>query len=89
MCSRLIKKTRERRKPIVVVHLLGLNNLYILFKCFYGRFLKSKMSSVLLSACSNSHNAANRAIAKKSWQSYLRKFEVLFSRKQQGAIRTG
>ena len=30
----------------------------------------------------------NRAIAKTSWQSYFKKFEVLFSRKQQGAIRT-
>ena len=34
------------------------------------------------------HNAANRAIAKNSWQSYFKKFEVLFSRKQQCAIRT-
>ena len=34
------------------------------------------------------HNAANRAIAKNSWQNYFQKFEVLFSRKQQGAIGT-
>ena len=34
------------------------------------------------------HNAANRAITKNSWQNYFKKFEVLFSRKQQGAIRT-
>ena len=33
-------------------------------------------------------NAANCAIAKNSWQSYFKKFEVFFSRKQQGAIRT-
>ena len=46
------------------------------------------MSSVVLAACSNSHNAANRAIAKKSWKRKKKKFEVLFSRKQQGAIRT-
>ena len=32
--------------------------------------------------------AANQAIAKNSWQSYFKKIEVFFSRKQQGAIRT-
>ena len=42
--------------------------------------------SILIS--SHIHNAANRAIAKNSWQSYFKKFEVFFSRKQQGAIRT-
>ena len=41
-CSRLIKKTLARPKSIVAVHLLGLNKLYTLFECFYGRFLKSK-----------------------------------------------
>ena len=39
--SRLIKKTLARRKSIVVVHLLGLNKLYTLSKCFYGRFRKA------------------------------------------------
>ena len=34
------------------------------------------------------HNAANRAIAKNSWQRYFEEFAVLFSRKQQGAMRT-
>ena len=36
----------------------------------------------------HTHNAANQAITKNSWQSYFKKFEVFFSRKQQGAIRT-
>ena len=34
------------------------------------------------------HNATNRAIAKNSWQRYFEEFAVLFSRKQQGAMRT-
>ena len=42
--------------------------------------------SMLIS--SSSHSAANCAIAKNSWQSYFKKFEVFFSRKQQSAIRT-
>ena len=37
---------------------------------------------------SHIHNAANRTIAKNSWQSYFKKIEVFFSRKQQGTIRT-
>ena len=89
-CSRLIKKTIVRRKSIVVVHLLGLNKLYTLFECFYGRFQKASKCPVWYSMLISSHihNAANRAIAKNSWQSYFKKSEVLFSRKQQGAIRT-
>ena len=88
--SRLIKKTLARRKSIVVVHLLGLNKLYTLFECFYGRFQKASKCPVWYSMLISSHihNAANRAIAKNSWQSYFKKFEVFFSRKQQGAIRT-
>ena len=41
-CSGLIKKSLERQKSIAVVNLLGLNKLYTLFDCFYGRFLNSK-----------------------------------------------
>ena len=92
-CSRLIKKTLARRESIVVVHLLGLNKLYTLFKCFYGRFSKKQVNvrrgigSILMSITSNIHNAANHAIAKNSCQSYFKKLEILFSRKPQGAIR--
>ena len=35
---------------------------------------------------SHIHNAANCSIAKNSWQSYFKKFEVFFSRQQPGAI---
>ena len=37
---------------------------------------------------SHIHNTASRAIAKNSWQSYFKKIEVFFSRKQQGSVRT-
>ena len=42
--------------------------------------------SISMLISSHIHNAANRAIAKNSWQSYFKKF--FFPRKQQGAIRT-
>ena len=45
------------------------------------------IGSILMLISSHIHNAANRAIAKNSWQSHFKKFEVLFCRKQQGAIR--
>ena len=39
-----------------------------------------------MSITSHIYNAANRTIAKNGCQSYFKKFEVLFSRKQQSAI---
>ena len=57
-CSRLIKKILARRKPVVVVHLLGQKNLYTVFECFYGRFQKvSKCPLMLLIIlqCRQSH----------------------------------
>ena len=44
--------------------------------------------SIPMQISSHIHNAVNRAIEKNNWQSYLKQFEVLFSRKQQGSIRT-
>ena len=46
------------------------------------------IGSISMLISSHIHNAASRAIAKNNCQSYFKKFEVLFSRKQQGAIRT-
>ena len=46
------------------------------------------IGSISILVVSHNHNAANCATAKNSWQSYLKKFEVFFSRKQQGAIKT-
>ena len=37
---------------------------------------------------SHIHNAVNRVIVKKRWQSYFKNIEILFSTKQQGTIRT-
>ena len=37
---------------------------------------------------SRNRKAADQAIAMDSYQSYFRKFDIFFSRKQQGAIRT-
>ena len=92
------KKTLVRRKSIVVVHFVRFEQTLHLVWLLLWPFSKSKlMSSVLfavfqyshtLAVSSVIHNAANCAIAKNRWQSYFKRFEVFFSRKQQGAIRT-
>ena len=46
------------------------------------------IGSISMLIFSHIYNAANSAIAKNSWHSCFKKFEVFFSRKQQGAIRT-
>ena len=46
------------------------------------------IGSISMQIASHIHNAANHVIAKNNCQSYFKKFEVLFSRKPQGAIRT-
>ena len=45
------------------------------------------IGSISMQIASHIHNAANHVIAKNNCQSYFKKFEVLFSRKPQGAIR--
>ena len=56
-------------------------------------FYKNKVNvqygsgSISMPIASHIHNAANHVIAKNNCQSYFKKFEVLFSRKQQGATR--
>ena len=44
------------------------------------------IGSISMWIASHIYNAANHVIAKNNCQSYFKKFEVLFSRKQQGAI---
>ena len=87
-------KSLPRRKSIVVVHLIGWNNFYTLFEYFYGRFTKSRyaivhygIGSISMPVASHIYNAANHVIVKNNCQSCFKKFEVLFSRKQQGVIR--
>ena len=46
------------------------------------------IGSILILITSHLDNTANHAIAKNSCKGYFKKFEVLFSRKQQGPIRT-
>ena len=46
------------------------------------------IDSILMSLTSHIHDADNHAIGKNSCQSCFKKFEVLYFRKQQGAIRT-
>ena len=46
------------------------------------------IDNILISITSHIHNAPNHAVAKNSFQSYFKNFEVLFSRKQQRAMRT-
>ena len=50
--------------------------------------IRCGIGSILMSITSHIHNAAKNAIAKNSCRSNFKKIEVLFSRKQQGAIRT-
>ena len=46
------------------------------------------MGNILMSVTLHIYKAVNHAITRKSCQSYCKKFEVLFFRKEQGAIRT-
>ena len=46
------------------------------------------IGSISMLIYSHIHNAANCVIEKNSWQGYIKKFEVFFSRKQQGVITT-
>ena len=85
---RLIKK-HYRRKSIVVVHFVRFEQFFHLVREFLWSFSnKCGIGSISMQISSQIHNAANYTITKNSWQSYFKKFEVFFSRKQQGAIRT-
>ena len=92
-CSRLIKKALARRESIVVIHLFGFIWLHLVWVLLWPFFEKQVnvrcgIGSILMSITSNIHNAVSHAIAKNNCQSYFKKFQVLISRKQQGAIRT-
>ena len=92
-CSRLIKKALARRESIVVIHLFGFIWLHLVWVLLWPFFEKQVnvrcgIGSILMSITSHIHNAAKNAIAKNSCRSNFKKIEVLFSRKQQGAIRT-
>ena len=70
----------------------SMRKIKIFLKRIFIFFSTSTFSIIWFSCCyltitSYIHNTANHAIAKNSCQSYLKKFEVLFSRRQQGVIR--
>ena len=50
--------------------------------------VQRSIGSISMLISSHIHNAVNYAIAKNNWQSYFKKLEIFYSRKQQGAIRT-
>ena len=77
-CSTLVRFEQTLR--LVWVLLWPFFEKQVNFQCRIGSI------SMLISP--HIYNAANRVIAKNISQSYFKKFEVLFSRKQQGAIRT-
>ena len=61
-------KVTSKTKSIVVVHLTGLNKLYTLLKCFYGRFFKKQVNvhcgigSISMPIASHMHNTANTSL---------------------------
>ena len=71
--------TFEQTLDLVSVLLWPLFETQVNVQCGIGSILRLISSHI--------HNAVNRAIAKNSWQSYFKKFEVVFSRKQQSALR--
>ena len=82
------KKALARQKPIVVVHLLGLNKLYTLLVILWLFFEKQLnvqcgIGSISMLISQDIHNAASRAIEQLAMNSYnhfyntLRLFGVL------------
>ena len=94
MVFKVNKKTLVRWKSIVVVHFVRFEKtlpvVWVLLWPFWKRKLMSRVVLPIFSMLISSHihNIANYAIAKNSWQTYFKKFEVFVFRKQQGAIRT-
>ena len=90
---RINRKTLARRKSIVVALVrfeLSLHLVWVLSWLFFEKQanVQCVIGSISMLISSHIHNAANRTIAKNSWQTFFEKFEALFSGKQQGAIST-
>ena len=82
-CSRLIKKTPARWKSIVVVHVRFEQTLHLVWELLWPFFEKRRnvqcgIGSISMLIFSHIYNAANRVIAKNRWQSYFKKFQVIF-----------
>ena len=90
-CSRFIKITTKTKVNCCstldrfeqTLHLVWV----FLWPLYKKQDVRYGIDSLLMPIASHIHNAANDVIAENNFQSYFKKFEVLFSRKPQGAIR--
>ena len=84
--SGLTKKTIARRKPssTLVKFEQTLHHVWVLIWQFFEKQVNVRCSIGINSMpiASHNHNAAKHTIAKNSLQSYFKKLQVLFSRKQ-------
>ena len=91
-CSRFLKSLPRRKVNCCSILDRFEKTLHLVWVILWP-FYKNKVNvqygsgSISMPVASHIHNAANHVIAKNNCQSYFKKFEVLFSRKQQGAIR--
>ena len=91
-CSRFIKITvKTKVNCCSTLNRFGqtLHLVWVFLWPFYKKEINVRygIGSISMQIASHIHNAANHVIAKNNCQSYFKKFEVLFSRKPQGAIR--
>ena len=91
-CSRFVKittKTRVNCCSILDRCEQTLHLVWVFLWPFHKKQINVQYSigSISMPIASHIHNAANHVIAKNNCQSYFKKFEVLFSRKPQVAIR--
>ena len=91
-CSRFIKITTKTKVNCCSILDRFEQTLHLVW-VFLWPFYKKKVNvqygigSISMPLVSHIHNAANHFIAKNNCQNYFKKFEVPFSRKQQGATR--
>ena len=91
-CSRFIKITTKTKVNCCSTRNRFEQTLHLVW-VFLWLFYKKQVNvrygfgSISMPITSHIHNAANHIIAKNNCQSYFKKSEILFSSKQQGAIR--
>ena len=92
-CSRFIKVSSKTKVSCCSTLDRFEQTLHLVW-VFLWPFFKKQVNvhcgigSISMPIASYIHNAATHVIAKNNCKSYFKKFEVLFSRKWQGAIRT-
>ena len=91
-CSRFIKITTKMKVNCCSTLVRFKQTLHLVW-VFLWPFYKKQVNvwygidSISMQIASHIHNVANHIIAKNNCQSYLKKIEVLFSRKPRGVIR--